>query len=232
MKKIGLTGGIGCGKSYVARILNDYGIEVYDCDSAAKRLMTTDTNLQQRLSKAVGTEVFPDGKLCKPILASFLLKSEENAKLIDSIVHPAVAEDFNKSGLQWLESAILFECGFNKYVDLTVCVTAPLEVRIQRVMQRDNITRDQVIDWMNRQMSQEDKVKLADFTITNDDDSNVAATANDLVDHSNNLRKQLEALIHEVATIAPHSYKAATAIGKVATSIGKTTSRTISKRKQ
>lgn len=201
MKKIGLTGGIGCGKSYVARILNDYGIEVYDCDSAAKRLMATDTNLQQRLSKAVGTEVFPDGKLCKPILASFLLKSEENAKLIDSIVHPAVAEDFNKSGLQWLESAILFECGFNKYVDLTVCVTAPLEVRIQRVMQRDNITRDQVIDWMNRQMSQEDKVKLADFTISNDDCNAHTAPSNNPNEQSNDLRRQIENLIQEIAII-------------------------------
>ena len=90
--KYAITGGIGSGKSYVCSKLKDYGIEVYDCDAAAKRLMRTDKALQKRLSDAVGTEVFPAGQLDKAVLAKFLLSSEANNRIVNSIVHPAVAE--------------------------------------------------------------------------------------------------------------------------------------------
>ena len=95
--KYAITGGIGSGKSYVCSKLKDYGIEVYDCDAAAKRLMRTDKSLQNRLSDAVGTEVFPAGQLDKVVLAKFLLSSEANNRIVNSIVHPAVAVDFNHS---------------------------------------------------------------------------------------------------------------------------------------
>lgn len=166
--KCALTGGIGSGKSFVCRILRDYGIDIYDCDAAAKRLMRSDRSLQQRLSEAVGREVFPDGVLDKQVLAAFLLASEENNRIINNIVHPAVAADFQRSGMKWMESAILFESGFNKYVDKAVCISAPLEVRIERIMNRDGISREKALEWINRQMPQQEKEALSDFIIVND----------------------------------------------------------------
>lgn len=166
--KYAITGGIGSGKSYVCRILQDYGIEVYDCDAGAKHLMRSDRTLQRRLSEAVGTEVFPDGILDKAVLAKFLLSSEENNRIVNSIVHPAVADDFACSGMSWLESAILFEADFQKYVDRVVCVSAPLEVRIQRIMHRDGISHEQAVEWIARQMPQEEKERRSDYVIVND----------------------------------------------------------------
>lgn len=167
--RIAITGGIGCGKSYVCQQLKDfYGIEVYDCDANAKRIMANDRKLQQRISDAVGCDVFPGGVINKAALSQFLLASPDNNKVINSIVHPAVAEDFIKSGIEWMECAILFEADFQKYVDRIVCVSAPREVRIQRIMQRDGISRSQAIAWIDRQMSQEEKERLSDFVIIND----------------------------------------------------------------
>lgn len=173
---IAITGGIGSGKSYVCRLLEERGIKVYDCDKAAKRLMRTDRRLQQRLSQTVGQEVFPDGQLDKALLSRFIIASESNALAIDDVVHPAVAEDFMSSGLEWLESAILFESGFYARVpfDYVVCVTAPLEVRIERVMKRDSLTREEALEWIARQMSQEEKASRADFVVNNDGEADLA----------------------------------------------------------
>ena len=172
--KYAITGGIGSGKSYVCSKLKDYGIEVYDCDAAAKRLMRTDKALQNRLSDAVGTEVFPAGQLDKAVLAKFLLSSEANNRIVNSIVHPAVAEDFNHSGMHWLESAILFEADFQKNVDRVLCVSAPLEVRIQRIMKRDGITADKARQWIAKQWKQDEVIKRADYEIINDGQHNIS----------------------------------------------------------
>lgn len=163
-----ITGGIGSGKSYVCQLLKQYGIDVYDCDAGAKRLMRSDAVLQCRLSEAVGREVFPGGILDKAVLAEFLLASEENNRIVNGIVHPAVADDFLNSGMQWMESAILFEADFQKYVDRVVCVSAPLEVRLQRVMRRDGISREKALEWIERQMPQEEKECRSDYVIVND----------------------------------------------------------------
>lgn len=168
MMKYAITGGIGSGKSYVCQLLHERGVDVYDCDAAAKRLMRTDRDLQCRLSEAVGRDVFPGGILDKPVLAEFLLASEDNNRIVNGIVHPAVADDFLKSGMQWMECAILFEADFQKYVDRVVCVSAPLEVRVQRVMQRDGINHDKAMEWIDRQMSQEEKERRSDYVIMND----------------------------------------------------------------
>ena len=106
--------------------------------------------------------------IAKVAVARFLLASESNAQAIDHIVHPAVFQDFMDSGMQWMESAILYESGINKLVDRVIVVTAPLEIRIQRVMQRDGITRENVEQWMQRQWSQEEIRKQADYEIVND----------------------------------------------------------------
>ena len=166
--KIGITGGIGSGKSYVCRLLGQRGIEVYDCDAAAKRLIRTSPRLRQRLLKLIGS-------LQKADISRFLLASEGNQQAVNAIVHPAVFQDFEDSGMQWMESAILYESGADKLVDKVVVVTAPEEVRIQRVMSRDSITREKALQWIARQWPQEQVRQRADFEIVNDGEADLDA---------------------------------------------------------
>ena len=159
--KIGITGGIGSGKSYVCKLLAQRGIDVYDCDAAAKRLIRTSPRLRQQLKALIGS-------LDKADISRFLLASEENQQAVNAIVHPAVFQDFEESNMQWMESAILFESGADKLVDRVIVVTAPEEVRIQRIMQRDGITREKALQWIARQWPQEQVKPRADFEIVND----------------------------------------------------------------
>ena len=106
--KIGITGGIGSGKSFICKLLEGRGICVYDCDSAAKRLMRTSDDIRQRLTSLISSDAYTDeGQLNKAVVAKFLFQTETNAHAIDAIVHPAVAEDFIQSGARWMESAIM-----------------------------------------------------------------------------------------------------------------------------
>lgn len=184
LPRIAITGGIGSGKSYVCKLLADRGIKVYDCDAAAKRIMATDTALQANLNAVVGEEVFIDGILQKPILAKFLLASEANKQAINDVVHPAVAADFIASNYQWLESAILFDAKFNERInfDYIVCVIAPEDVRIERIAQRDGISHEQALQWIKRQMPQEEMEKKADFIIVNDGTSDLSAAIMSLLE--------------------------------------------------
>lgn len=171
-----ITGGIGSGKSYVCRILESRGISVYDCDAAAKRLMRTSEKLQQELRQLVGQDVYTsDGQLQKRVLADFLLASEANKLALNDVIHPAVAEDFLSSGMTWLESAILFESGFDRRIrfDRIVCVSAPRNVRIQRIMRRDNITAEKAAEWIDTQMAQEEVERRSHFVIVNDGKSDI-----------------------------------------------------------
>lgn len=172
--KVAITGGIGSGKSYVCKLLQQRGINIYDCDQAAKRLIRTSPDIRRQLTMLIGPEAYlgEDGQggwiLNKAVVAQFLLGSEANAHAIDDIVHPAVFHDFETSGMQWLESAILYESGMDKLVNRVIVVTAPQEVRIQRVMQRDGISREKVLEWMSRQWSQDEIRQRADYEIIND----------------------------------------------------------------
>lgn len=171
-----ITGGIGSGKSYVCRILESRGISVYDCDAAAKRLMRTSEKLQQELRQLVGQDVYTsDGQLQKRVLADFLLASEANKLALNDVIHPAVAEDFLSSGMTWLESAILFESGFDRRIrfDRIVCVSAPRDVRIQRIMRRDNITAEKAAEWIDTQMAQEEVERRSHLVIVNDGKSDI-----------------------------------------------------------
>lgn len=171
-----ITGSIGSGKSYVCRILESRGISVYDCDAAAKRLMRTSEKLQQELRQLVGQDVFTsDGQLQKRVLADFLLASEANKLALNDVIHPAVAEDFLSSGMTWLESAILFESGFDRRIrfDRVVCVSAPRDVRIQRIMRRDNISAAKAAEWIDTQMAQEEVERRSHFVIVNDGKSDI-----------------------------------------------------------
>lgn len=182
MVKVVVTGGIGSGKSYICSMLEKRGIRIYSCDDAAKRLMATSEKIHAGLTALVGDNAYVNGVLNKPALTSFLLKSPENTEKINSIVHPAVADDFVHSDYTWMECAILFSSGFDRLVDKTICVTAPLEVRIRRVMERDNISRQKACDWINHQMSQEDMAALSDYVIVNDGHSDIESQINKVLE--------------------------------------------------
>ena len=184
--KIGITGGIGSGKSYVCKRLEARGIQVYDCDSAAKRLIRTSPDIRRELTALIGPDTYTaDGQLNKAAVAQFLLTSETNAQAIDAIVHPAVFRDFEESGLQWLESAIMYESGIYRLMDRVIVVTAPLEVRIRRVMDRDHITREKVLEWMARQLPQEETVSRADFEIVNDGQTDIDQQLDKIIQQCN-----------------------------------------------
>ena len=167
---IAITGGIGSGKSYVCQLLEKHGIKVYDCDAAAKRLMRTSAPLRQQLRELVGPQVYRGCILQKRVLAEFLLASEANKQAVNEIVHPAVALDFIESDYQWLESAILFDSGFHRRVPFSfvVCVSAPEDVRVQRIMARDGISEAKALEWIHRQMPQEQVEAQSNFVILND----------------------------------------------------------------
>ena len=198
--KIGITGGIGSGKSYVCRLLEQRGYKVYDCDSAAKRLIRTSPFIRRRLTDLIGPETYfkeygdssqESGEyiLNKKAVAEFLLKSEENARAIDRIVHPAVFRDFIESGMEWMESAIIYESGIYRLVDRVIVVTAPKELRIQRVIARDEISREKVLEWMSRQLPQEEVRQRADFEIVNDGQADINRQLDDILGKIYNISK-------------------------------------------
>lgn len=167
---IALTGGIGCGKSFVAQLLLEENIEVYDCDAAAKRIILTLPAIQTQLQQLVGERLFKDGVLRKEMLTTFIQQSEQHKMAVNNIVHPVVAADFLSSGLHWFESAILFESGFYRrlHIDKIIGVTAPPDVRIARIMQRNHISRAQAEAWIASQMAQEEIIAQCDYIIRND----------------------------------------------------------------
>ena len=189
--KIAITGGIGSGKSFVCERLRKFGIAVYDCDEAAKRLMRTSVDIQKRLSDLIGTEVFADGKLQKAVLAAFLLQSKHNAQAINDIVHPAVAADFERSGYDYMECAILFDSGFidRVHIDKVVCVTAPLAERVQRIVQRDHITPAKAQEWIDRQMPQDEVLKRSHYEIVNDGKCDVNAQIQEIIEEISETNK-------------------------------------------
>lgn len=181
--KVALTGGIGAGKSYVCRLLEQRGIQVYDCDAAAKRLIRSSTEIRQALTQLVGDGVYKDGILQKQMLARFITADASNACAVNDIVHPAVADDFVRSGKEWIESAIFFDSGFNKRVkvDCVVCVAAPEDMRIDRVMKRDNITREMAQAWIARQLPQEVVMAQSDYVIVNDGQQNLEQQIDEII---------------------------------------------------
>jgi dephospho-CoA kinase len=192
-KIIGLTGGIGSGKTTVARKLVELGIPVYFADLEAKKLMNQPFLAEQIQSK-FGPEVYDEGVLQNQILAAKVFSDPNNIAQLNAIVHPAVAQDFQA----WLirhqeyklvvkEVAILFETGGEKNCDYVVLVTAPLETRIQRVMQRDGVTRKQVLDRINLQWNDEIKRKLSDFVIENDSKEHLDNNLKKTIDFLNNI---------------------------------------------
>jgi dephospho-CoA kinase len=175
MLKIGITGGIGSGKSTVAKVFGVLGIPVYNADLAAKRLMNEDAALKEKIKEQFGDDVYKSEKLDTKYLAQIVFSSEEKLEALNSIVHPATINDANAWMLKQTtpytlkEAALLFESGAAELLDYVIGVTAPAPLRLQRVMQRDNSSREEVMARMNKQMDEEIKMKLCNFIITNDE---------------------------------------------------------------
>lgn len=172
--KIGITGGIGSGKSIVSRLLTLTGIPVYQTDTEAKRLMLSDTGIREGLTTLAGNEVYNEKGLNKAFLASYIFGHPEHLKQVNAIVHPRVRDDFRlwagkaRQEIVAMESAILLEAGFTNEVDKIVMVYAPSEVRIARAIRRDSATRKEVERRIQSQMDDEKKRGAADFVIVND----------------------------------------------------------------
>lgn len=173
--KIGITGGIGSGKSVVSRLLEVMGVPVYISDVETKKLMLTDGEIRRKLVDLLGDEVYAGGVLNKPMLASYLFASEQHAGEVNAIVHPQVKKDFRrwvqeyeKFPLVGIESAILIEAGFTAEVDKVLMVYAPREVRIARAIERDSSSRELIEQRIRSQMDDEVKRRQADFVIVND----------------------------------------------------------------
>jgi dephospho-CoA kinase len=175
MLKIGITGGIGSGKTTVAKVFETLGIPVYYADDEAKRIMNEDEGLKKKIVASFGKESYESGKLNRAYLASVVFNDSYKLDLLNSIVHPATIKDAE----QWMqnkntpytlkEAALLFESGAAENLDYVIGVTAPQPLRIKRVMERDAITREEVLKRIDRQIEEDIKMKLCDFVIVNDE---------------------------------------------------------------
>lgn len=179
MLKIGLTGGIGSGKTTVAKVFETLGIPVYFADDATKRLMNSNNALKALVIQHFGEVSYINGKLNRKYIADIVFNDKEKLALLNSITHPATIEDAN----EWIqqqsspyiikEAALLFETEAAKHLDYFIGVSAPLETRIKRVMKRDGLSEAEIMNRINRQMNEEEKMKRCDFIITNNDEEMV-----------------------------------------------------------
>ena len=177
MLKVGITGNIGSGKTTISKVFEILGVPVFYADDAAKKVMVEDPILIDALKKEFGSEsYFDDGSLNRKHIAGIVFNNEAELAKLNAIVHPAVFRAFDNwvAGIKnapyvMKEAALLFESSSYKMCDKNIMITAPLKLRINRVTQRDNLTRVEIENRNARQFSEEKKVQLADFTIRNDD---------------------------------------------------------------
>lgn len=175
MLKIGLTGGIGSGKTTVAQIFEVLGIPVHDADAAAKRLMNTNHELKNAMIENFGTQSYKDGKLNTGFIASIVFNDPSKLELLNSLVHPVTMKDgevwFNAQNAPYAihEAALVFEAGVNKRMDHVIGVSAPHAIRLKRVIERNKVSKEDIQNRMNQQMDEEKKMELCDFVINNDE---------------------------------------------------------------
>lgn len=175
MKIVGLTGGIGSGKTTVAGFFRDLGIPIYIADEAGKRLLSTSEEIREKVTDLFGEGAYTDTEPNRKFIASKVFSDSSLLTKLNKIIHPAVEKDFSK----WLENqsseyviyeaAILFETGGYKKCDFNLLVTAPIELRFKRLMERDDSSREEIKQRMDNQWGDEKKAKLADFIIENVD---------------------------------------------------------------
>ncbi len=187
MKRIGLTGGIGSGKSYIAGVLEKMGYPVYYSDEQAKVLTDTHPEIRAGLISRFGTSIYSEETLNRKELAAHIFKSEPDRIFVNQLIHPVVRADFERwcaeqhTALVFNEAAILFETGAYKQFDATVLVVASHEIRIQRIMERDRCTVEQAEARMKSQWSDEQKIPLATALITNNEQGGVLTQLEELI---------------------------------------------------
>jgi len=171
---LGLTGGIGSGKTFIADVFNNIGVPVYNSDFRAKQLMNTNEIIKEQLIGKFGKDVFINKELNKKLIADNIFIDKSLIKWINNLVHPIVKADFDNwvqrqdSQIVVKEAAILIESGAYRQCDKIILVTAPENIRIDRIKNRDNMTLQQIKNRMSNQMSDKEKKKYADFIIIND----------------------------------------------------------------
>ena len=175
MKIVGLTGGIGSGKSVILEVFSSYGVPCYKSDNRAKELMQKSPELIRQIKVLFGEDIYQDKKLNRSKLADIVFGDKKKLKSLNALVHPFVNKDFqfflNQQNTAYVikEAAILFETGVAKDCDETILVTAPEKLRIQRVMKRDKINAEHIKSRMSHQWSDEKKIPLANYVINNID---------------------------------------------------------------
>ncbi len=173
--KVGLTGGIGSGKSTVARIFEVLGIPVYYADAEAKRLMNEDAGLKQNIIKHFGSETYSSGLLNRSYISSIVFNDPAKLELLNSLVHPATKHDAEAWMLKQTspyaihEAALIFEAGVNERLDYVIGVSAPQPLRILRAVERDGMTAEEILKRMKQQMDEDEKMKRCDFIVINDE---------------------------------------------------------------
>ncbi len=186
---IGITGGIGSGKSVVCDIFRMHNVPIFDADNEAKALNDSSPIIREKLTAHFGSDIYNEGKLDKKKFASLIFNNEDNLKIANSIIHPEVATHM----LEWckkrenhplviIDAAILIEAGFDKYVDKIITIYSPTELRTERVVKRDNTSRDQVESRMKRQIPEEEKIKAADWVIINDEKDSLIKQVSTILD--------------------------------------------------
>jgi dephospho-CoA kinase len=171
--KVGITGGIGSGKSSVSKVFNVLGIPVFSTDAVAKKIMNSDDIVIEKVRTIAGKDVYSSGYLDRMELARIIFNNESLLRKINEVVHPIVFEHFRSweksasASYVIMESAILFESGASALVDRIITVVAPVEERIERVIRRNKLTKEQVLDRIKNQMRDEEKIRLSDYVIYN-----------------------------------------------------------------
>lgn len=175
MLRVGLTGGIGSGKTTVAKIFEVLGVPVYYADDAAKHIMNTDEELKKAVIENFGEESYVNDQLNRPYIAALVFNDKDKLELLNSLTHPATIRDANRwmqqqtSSYTIKEAALIFESGSAEYLDYVIGVYTPLPLRTRRIMDRDQVTSEEVKQRMSRQIDEEIKMRLCDSVIANDE---------------------------------------------------------------
>lgn len=189
MIKIGITGGIGCGKSVVSEIFRLYGVPLYNADIEAKKLNDSSPYIREQLISHFGKDLYVDGKLDRKKLASIIFHDNQKLAIANSIIHPVLSTHFNQWCLERknqpiiiLDAALLIEAGFYRFVDKIIMVQAPVDLRIQRVIQRDQTSMSEVEARIKSQMPEDKKTTFADYIIYNDNKNSLIKQVDSLVE--------------------------------------------------
>jgi dephospho-CoA kinase len=180
--KLGITGGIGSGKTSVCRVFDVLRIPVFSADREAQEIMENDDNIILQINSIVGKDLYKNGSLDRMDLAKIIFNDSSLLVKVNSLIHPAVFNQFTKWVLLQtapyviMEAAILFESGAGKYVDSVATVVAPVEQRVKRVIHRNKLSREQVLDRMRNQMDDETRMKLSDYIIHNSENDMIIPT--------------------------------------------------------